>query len=82
MSKLVSIDNLLTISQELGLKGHDGYVDVFEKLATSLAEVIAKETGVAILRPAEWMGEEFGGLCVGFVPAHKGQPCPQVIDDR
>jgi hypothetical protein len=79
--KVLDLHDLLTVSETLELPGHDGYVDVFEKLVTSLADVIAKEKGIVVARPGEWMGKEFGGLCVSFAPSTPDQSCPEVIHD-
>jgi hypothetical protein len=80
--KLLSLDDMLAVSEQLDLPGHVGYLETFEKLTTGLAEVIAKKLDVAVIRPAEWQGKEFGGLLVAFGPSTPEQPCPQVIADE
>lgn len=80
MSKILSIDNMLTIARDLELPDYDAFVEKAESVAGELAYAISQQLGVNC-ENANWMGEDMGGLCVVFRPTAEGQPCPAAIDE-
>jgi hypothetical protein len=81
MSKILSVDNMLEAATEAEMPGAEDYVAKFEKLATELAEALAKHHGIRMSHPASFE-PGFGGLCANFSAAHEGQVCPPSIDDK
>ena len=80
MAKILSVDDMLEAAMECGMPEYDLHVSALEQTAHELGAALAKHLD---LRQGEtsWEGKAMGGLCASFYPKHKGQACPEAIDN-
>jgi len=80
MSKILSIDDLLEISQTLNLPNFDELKTKIEVATNELAMNIAATLGVNAEESC-WHGKAFGGLTAIIRPSYEGQECPELIHE-
>lgn len=80
MAKILNVNDLCDAISSSTLADHAQreLIGSLEAATARAASVLAEHYGI-LSEHAEYEGG-FGGLCVNFLPAHKGQPCPDVID--
>lgn len=80
MTKILSIDEMLSAAIDSGMPDAGDFSVAIETIATALAHSLAShlkiETNFANFQRG------FGGTCAPFFPAHEGQECPEVIDEN
>lgn len=78
MTKLLNLDEMLEVTQQVEPKMGVYFKDALEAIGTLMACVIANrldvECGVATSE-----GTAFAGTCASFRPKHPGQPCPEPL---
>lgn len=78
--KYLNVDDLLDAANDCGLKNIDKHIRALEKAAQALADDLAKHLDIECGNAEHLSG--FGGLCASFSPKHKGQECPNCIEDK
>lgn len=76
MSFLLNANQLAEAAEQLELKEA---LAVYERASEALAETIATKLGVSCGGAHTEAG--FGGLCVAFYAAEKGQACPEELQE-
>ncbi len=80
MAKILTVNDLCDAisGSTLDEDTQRALIGSLEAVTAHAASILAGHYGI-LSENAEYEGG-FGGLCVNFRPAHKGQPCPDVID--
>ena len=71
MAKILTIQEMLYLAEELDMCKHDTFTAVIQA-ANHLADALADRLGV-IHNGATYEGSDMEGLCVPFYPVHEGQ---------
>ena len=74
--KLLSLEDVLAAGQEAGVPGIEDFVLQAEALAESAANAVAQHLNI---KARNTMFQE-GEILTTFLPSHRGQECPAVID--
>ncbi len=79
MSKILDVNELLELAEDIKLPGLDELLANIEAAAENLTEAIAKH--LDIRHTGADFERGFGGLCGVFKPKHEGQPMPEAMEE-
>lgn len=81
MSKILNLDDMLSVLIEIGHPNAEHYKTTMESTGYLMSAAIAQHFGIATHGSVEFE-DGFGGTCASFKQKHDGQECPDEIHDR